>query len=141
MTRGFDGVCTAKEFVDWLRGGALFAMAGDPPALIEPNWMPFPPVGFPAGGPPFGIYPDAPAALIVTDGFRLWSPGPEEGLTVALPLTMVGVPTTGTAGGISPLPFTESVFPCCADDPPTATGADDALGADVGGICFLDTLA
>lgn len=103
--------------------------------------MPFPPVGFPAGGPPFGMYPDAPAALMVTDGFRLWSPRPAEGVTVALPLTMVGVPTTGTAGGISPLPFTESVFPCCDVDPPTATGADDAFGADAGGICFLETLA
>lgn len=141
VTRGFDGVCTANELVDWLCGGALFAIAGDAPALMEPNWMLFPPVGFPAGGPPFGIYPDVPAALIVTDGFRPWSPRPEEGLTAALPLTMVGVPTTGTAGGISPLPLTESVFPCCDDDPPAATDADGALGADVGGICFLDTLA
>lgn len=58
-----------------------------------------------------------------------------------LPFTMVGVPTTGTAGGITPLPFTESVFPCCDVDPPTAAGGDEALSADVGEMGFFDTLA
>ena len=33
--------------------------------------MLLPPIGFPAAGPPFGMYPDVPAALIVTEGLRL----------------------------------------------------------------------
>lgn len=53
--------------------GTLFARAGGPPASMDPKLMLsclFGPTGL-----PFGMYPLAPAALIVTeDGFLLWSP-------------------------------------------------------------------
>ena len=71
VTRGFDGVLTAKEFVDWLTCCAAFCAAVEASAGRDPNCMLLPPIGFPATGPPFGMYPDAPAALIVTEGLRL----------------------------------------------------------------------
>ncbi len=120
-------------------------MAGEPPAVREPNWIGFPPEGFPNTGPPFGVYPEAPVALIVTDGFRLCSPAPEFELPPVFPLTMVGVPLAGTAGGIGPLPFAEavdSVLPCCAGPgPPTTAGEFEVPGADVGRNGFLVALA
>ena len=45
------------------------------------------------------------------------------------PLTIVGAPTVGTAGGIATLPFTGELvsgFPCCA-----GIWTADAVGADV----------
>lgn len=50
--RGFDGVLTANEFADWLSRAVLWGATGKPPALMEPNWIPFPPVGFPPTEPP-----------------------------------------------------------------------------------------
>lgn len=53
---------------------------------------------------------------MVTDGFRLCSPGPEVALVGVFPLTIVVVFTDGTAGGIATLPFTGeemSDLPCC----------------------------
>jgi hypothetical protein len=85
------------------------------------------------------MYPLAPDALIVTDVFRLWSPG------VGAPFTMVGGPTDGTAGWMGFFPFTgeiELLFPCCdCAGPPTATGGSvlDAMGGDEMG--FLVALA
>ena len=106
--------------------------------------MPFPPVGFPTTGPPFGMYPLAPAALMVTEGLRLWSPEAEI-LFAVLPLATLGIPTTGTAGGITILPFTGEMdfdLPCCAEaGPPTATVGiilPDAAGGENG---FLVALA
>lgn len=61
-----------------------------------------------------------------------------------LPLMMVGVPTAGIAGGIAPLPLTESSFPCADGDspgPPTAADDEGRLDEAVGENCFLDTLA
>lgn len=63
-------MCTAKLFAEGFAKDALFADAGESSTLMEPNWMPVPPIGFPPTGPPLGKYPDAPAALIVTEGFR-----------------------------------------------------------------------
>lgn len=132
---------TANELEDEITWGVLLAIAGDPPAFIEPNWMLLPPACFPATGPPFGMYPEAPAALIVTDDLRLWSLTPEVGLKAVFPLIMVGVPTDGTAGGMIPLPLRESSLPCCDPaEPPTAVDEDDVFDA-VGENGFLDTLA
>ena len=77
--------------------------------------MLLPPLGFPATGPPFGIYPDVPAALIVTEGFRLCSPGPDVELVGVFPLSVVLVVTDGTAGGITILPLMDgtSDLSCC----------------------------
>lgn len=65
-----------------------------------------PPGGFPVTGLPFGKYPDAPAALMVSDCFRLC-----EGGTPALcgaPFILLGAtPLAGTAGGTAPLPFAD----------------------------------
>jgi hypothetical protein len=120
-------------------------MAGEPPAGREPNCIEFPPEGFPPTGPPFGMCPEAPAALIVTEGFRLWSPTPELELAPVLPLIMVGVPTVGTAGRIGPLPFTEEMEPVlrCGTGPrpPTAAGVFEVPEVDVGENDFLVALA
>ena len=103
------------------------------------------PIGFPATGPPLGIYPDAPAALIVTEGLRLWSPTPELELVGVFPLTIADAPpTAGTAGGMATLPFTgelASGLPFCAGI--WAAGADGAgvPDADDGGKGFLVALA
>ena len=48
----------------WLWKGTLFARAGDPEAFIEPKLM----FGLVAELGPFGRCPEAPAALMVTDG-------------------------------------------------------------------------
>ena len=48
----------------------------------------------------------APAALMVTEGFRMWSPFPEAVVAGVLPLIVFGPPTAGTAGGIATMPFT-----------------------------------
>ena len=106
--------------------------------------MLLPPIGFPATGPPLGIYPEAPAALIVTEGLRLWSPTPELELVGVFPLSIADVPTVGTAGGIGTLPFTGELvsgLPCCADI--WTAGADGAgvLDVDGGGKVFLVALA
>lgn len=71
VTRGLGGVLTAKEFVDCLGCGVAFCAVDEASAGRDPNCMLLPPIGFPATGPPFGMYPDAPAALIVTEGLRL----------------------------------------------------------------------
>ena len=67
---------------------------------------------------PLGMYPEAPAEVIVTEGFltcSLWVAG--------APLTMV---TPGDWDCCIGLPFTagdiEADFPCCAE-PSTVTGA------------------
>lgn len=62
---------TAREAAELLGCGAAFAAAADPSGTAEPNCMSLPPFGFPATGPPFGKYPEAPAALMVTEGLRL----------------------------------------------------------------------
>lgn len=90
------------------------------------------------------MYPDAPAALIVTEGLRLWSPTPELELVGVLPLTIADAPTVGTAGGIATLPFTGELvsgLPCCADI--WTPGADwfDAADVDGGEKVFLVALA
>lgn len=95
-------------------------------------------------GPPFGVKPVVPAALMVTEGLRAWSPDADAPFTMALLLTMVGGPTTGTAGVMGPLPFTgemELLLPCCGAGPPTATGGAvlDAIAGDETG--FLVALA
>ena len=77
-------------------------MAGEALAGMEPNWMLLPGAGFPATGPPLGIWPTVPLALMVTDDLREWSPGRVAALTTLLPLAMVGPPMTGTAGAIAP---------------------------------------
>ena len=96
-------------------------------------------------GPPFGMCPEVPAALIVTDGFRLWSPPPKLEVAAVLPFIIVGVPTAGTAGGIGPLPFTEAIesdLPCCAGTgPPTAAGEFEVPEVDAGRNGFLVALA
>jgi len=99
---------------------------------------------FEATGPPFDMYPLVPDALIVTDIFRLWSPGVGAPFTPLL-FTMVGGPTDGTAGWMGFFPFTGEIelpFPCCGcAEPPTATGGSvlDAIGGDEMG--FLVALA
>lgn len=74
VIRGFDGVCTASVFDDWTGWGVLLVKVWGPVELIWPNWILLPPVGFPAIGPPFDKYTEAPAALMVTEGLRLCSP-------------------------------------------------------------------
>lgn len=101
--------------VVWGAWGTLFAMAGEPPAFSEPKLM--------LGRllEPLAIGPEVPAALIVMEeGLRPWA---------GAPLAMGGAPTAGTAGWIWLLPFTEPVFPCCAE--PTATSG--VLEAIAGG--------
>jgi hypothetical protein len=80
-------------------------------------------------GPPLGMWPLVPAALMVTEDLRLWSPW------AGVPLTMVGA-MVGTAGWMGFLPFTgemDELLPWWAFcGPPTATGgaALDAIGGD-----------
>ena len=105
--------------------------------------MPLPPGGFPPTGPPFGKYPLAPAALIVTEGFRVWSPKLEVKVAALLPLATIGAPTAGIAGGIAALPFTDdmdsgSTF--CAETGPPAAGAA-AVDSERGENGFLVALA
>ena len=86
-------------------------------------------MGFPPVAAPFGMYAETPAALIVTEGLRLWSPRPDVELVGVLPFTMVGEPTAGTAGGMAILPFTGelvSSLPCCAEFAPDIPGVSDA---------------
>lgn len=117
--------------------------AADEPSGTDPNCMLLPPLGFPATGPPFGMYPDAPVALMTTDGFRVCSPTPEVELVGVLPLTVVGVPTVGTAGEIA-LPFIDELtsgLPCCG---PLAAAAADGVelpDTEGGGIVFFVALA
>ena len=67
-------------------------------------------------GPPFGMYPLVPAALIVTtDGFLPCSVCCGPPFIIELLLTIADAPTAGTAGGIIFLPFpceTELDFAC-----------------------------
>ena len=98
--RGLLGVLTAKEFPEGFCWGILFDMDGESLALYVPNWMLLPLAGFPATGPPFGMEPFTPEALMTTDGLRLWSVAPGGAFGPLLPLTIVGVPTVGTAGGM-----------------------------------------
>ena len=70
VIRGF-GLLTDSEFVGWFICGVAFVRAGDLSGLNAPNWIPLLPVGFPGTGPPLGIYPGGPAALIVTEDLRL----------------------------------------------------------------------
>lgn len=103
--------------------------------------MLLPPLGFPTTGPPLGMWPDVPAALMVTEGFRLCSPGPEVELVGVLPLTVVGVPTVGTAGETAILPFTGEVtsgLTCCE---PLAAADGVELPDAEGGGSFLVALA
>jgi hypothetical protein len=110
--RGFDGEETARELGIWPGWGVLMDAAGDALGLFkEPNCMPLPPACFPPTGPPLAVWPLAPAALMVTEGLRPWSPCEIE-LIAWLPLTIVGPPNAGTAGGMAPLPVTESDLLC-----------------------------
>ena len=114
--RGFDGAFTVNESVDCGGCGEAFRAAAVPAPPRAPNCISLRPDVFPATAAPFGRYPEAPAALIVTELFRLWSPIPDVELVGVLPLTMVGEPTVGMAGGIAILPFTGelvSSLPCC----------------------------
>lgn len=145
VTLGFCIGVESDEACGWL--GVLWAMAGEPPAFMEPKLM----FGLPVGptAPPLGTYPEEPAALIVMDeGFLLWSvwaggvPLTVVELLLLLLLTMVGPPTTGTAGWMGFFPFTgemELLLPCCCDcaRPPTLL---DTTAGPVGG-CFFVALA
>lgn len=128
VTRGLAGTSTASEFERLFGAGTAFAMVGDCSGNA-PKWISRPPFDFPATRPPL-IYPEAPAALIVTEGFRLWSPTPEVELAGVLPLT--SAPTAGVAGGIVGLPFTGellSSLPCCE----VAAAIDEAVLPEAGG--------
>jgi hypothetical protein len=82
-----------------------------------------------------------PAALMVTEAFRLWSPRTRE--VAAFPLTMVGPPKTGTAGEIELLPFigvVESDFPCrfegaCEEAERVFEAATELRPEDCGAVC------
>lgn len=79
---------------------------------------------------------------MVTEGFRLCSPGPEVELVGVLPLTKGAVPTVGIAGGIAILPFIGEVtsgLPCW--ETPTAAAEDVTPEADEGAEVFLVALA
>lgn len=138
MTRGFmDGA--PRPDCDWLEARAAgLPMLGELCWLAKPNWR----LLGRLAGPPLGMYPEAPAEVMVTEGFREWSPW-EAGGAVGAPLTMVtpdaaeaacwggwfcmGLPLTGD---------TEVDFPCCTG-PPTVTGAAVESVAD----CFVAALA
>lgn len=86
--------------------------------------------GLPATGPPLGICPLVPAALIVTEGLRLCSWYEAEFIAL-FPLTIVGPPREGTAGEIKLLPFdkeVESDLPC-ATPPAEAEGFWECVAA------------
>ena len=90
---------------------------------------------------PFGVFCGGPAALMVTEGVRRWSPLPEVVLVGVLPLSVFGPPTAGTAGGIATLPFTGELFSFLfswADPTAGAVGLEEAEDCD--GI-FLVALA
>jgi hypothetical protein len=74
--------------------GVLWALAGESNPKRIPDFAP-------PTGPPFALYVLGPFALMVTDGFRLWSPPLREP-----PWTTAGAVTVGTAGGIADRPFT-----------------------------------
>jgi len=105
------GALTAKDCVDWLICGVAFAIAGEPSGLKVPNWIPLLPDGFPTG-PPLGVYPEAPAALIVTEDFRLCSPSPGAELIPAVAPLIAGESTVGTAGMMGFRPFTGETVSC-----------------------------
>lgn len=88
---------------------------------------------------PLGMFGGAPAVLMVTEDFRMWSPLPGVELVGVLPLTMVGPPTAGTARGIATLPFTGGLlsFLFRGIDPT----ADEVEPAVVGEKVFLVALA
>lgn len=79
-----------------------------------------------------------PAGVMVMEAFRPWSTKLPGEFVDVLPLTAVEVPPiAGTAGVMGPLPFSESVLPCCE-----STGAPAELfNAEAGGDCFLVALA
>lgn len=65
VTRGSLGGAGSDAVCDWY--GVLCCGSGDPDAVIEPKAIggrPFCPTG-----PPFGMWPLAPEALMTTDGF------------------------------------------------------------------------
>ena len=113
----------------------MLAIAGDPlAALMEPKLM----FGLLllVTGPPLGMYPLVPAALIVTtDGFLPCSVCEGPPFIIELLLTIAGAPTAGTAGGIMFLPFaageTELDLACrdCRRVSPCDWGVLEAMGA------------
>lgn len=69
-TRGLFVGVDRDEFV-WRLGWVLLAIAGEPGvSLIDPKLMFFN-LDAGVGGAPLGISPEAPAALMVTEGLRL----------------------------------------------------------------------
>ena len=128
IMRGFAGLLTASELEELLGGGMAFVVV-DGTSGCAPNFMSLPPFDMPATGPPL-IYPEAPAALIVTEGLRLWSPTPDVELVGVLPLA--SGPTAGVAGGIAILPFTgELISGLPYWDVPVVTG--EAVLPEAGG--------
>ena len=97
---------------------------------ICPNVIWDPADDFDAMEAPFGILGGAPAALMVTEGFRMWSPFPDVEPIGVLPLTMPGPPTAGTAGGIATLAFTGELvsFLVCGADPTAGVVEPDDVG-------------
>ena len=85
--------------------GVACAGAGEASGSIWPNMIFAPPGGFPVTGLPFGRYPDAPVALIVSDCLRLCDGGPPARCAAPFML-LAATPLVGTAGGIPPRPFT-----------------------------------
>ena len=83
-------------------------MAGEPLAFIEPKLM-FGRGPLGVWGPPLGICPVAPDALMVTEGLRVCSVGPGPPLAAEL-LTMAGAAMFADGART----FTDSRFPCCA---------------------------
>ena len=73
--------------------------------------MPLPPDDFAETGAPFGMYPEVPAALIVTEDLRLWSLklGLELTPTFA-PFATAGESTVGTAGTMGFRPFNDETL-------------------------------
>ena len=69
VTRGSARGAGSEDPCDWY--GVLACGSGEPDAPIEPKLIGGRPLC--PTGPPFGIWPLAPAALITTDGFRPWS--------------------------------------------------------------------
>lgn len=103
----------------------LFAMAGEPaglpPELMEPKLM-FGRAPLGVWGAPLGIWPEAPAALMVTEGLRECSDMAAAPLAAEL-LTIAGAAMLFVGGRL----LTDSRFPWCAVDPPllpTTSGPD-----------------